>query len=178
MKALELLEDLADLGIRLEAHGEQLWYYPQSSVTPDLLVRLKAHKAELLAVLGHEQAAPDAMGTDGWHEDCIDPSELDQCFVCGSLNGWKSAAEDLFGLVTGRWRCIHCNPPKMPTHVAATLAPRNATEGTGTVCKCGSTSWRDVPIHDGQSTRRDCGRCGRFLDFPIWYGKNALQNEH
>ncbi len=32
------------------------------------------------------------------------------------------------------------------------------------VCRCGSTKWRDVPIHDGQSVRRDCGR---------WYGKNA-----
>ena len=34
-----------------------------------------------------------------------------------------------------------------------------------TVCRCGSTTWRDVPIHDGQSVRRDCGRCGRFIDF-------------
>ncbi len=42
-------------------------------------------------------------------------------------------------------------------------------------CRCGSTTWRDVPIHDGQSIRRDCGRCGRFIDFPVWYG--ALQNE-
>jgi hypothetical protein len=39
------------------------------------------------------------------------------------------------------------------------------------VCRCGSTRWRDVPIHDGQSVRRDCGRCGRFLEFPIWYGE-------
>lgn len=39
------------------------------------------------------------------------------------------------------------------------------------VCRCDSTTWRDVPIHGGQSVRRDCGRCGRFLDFPSWYGK-------
>ena len=45
------------------------------------------------------------------------------------------------------------------------------------VCRCGSTTWRDVSIHEGQSVRRDCKRCGRFLDFPIWYGKNTLQNE-
>lgn len=43
------------------------------------------------------------------------------------------------------------------------------------VCRCGSTTWRDVPIHDGQSTRRDCARCGRFIDFPIWYGIAAGQ---
>jgi hypothetical protein len=38
------------------------------------------------------------------------------------------------------------------------------------VCRCGSTSWRDVPIHGGQSLRRDCGRCGRFIGFPVWRG--------
>lgn len=41
------------------------------------------------------------------------------------------------------------------------------------VCRCGSTAWRDVPIHGGQSVRRDCGRCGRFLDFPLWHGKDT-----
>jgi hypothetical protein len=44
------------------------------------------------------------------------------------------------------------------------------------VCRCGSTTWRDAPIHGGQSIRRDCDRCGRFLDFPIWHGKITLQN--
>jgi hypothetical protein len=38
------------------------------------------------------------------------------------------------------------------------------------VCRCGSTRWRDVPIHGGRSIRRDCARCGRFLSFPLWYG--------
>jgi hypothetical protein len=38
------------------------------------------------------------------------------------------------------------------------------------VCPCGSTQWRDVPTHGGQSIRRDCARCGRFLSFPLWYG--------
>lgn len=36
--------------------------------------------------------------------------------------------------------------------------------------RCGSTSTIDVMIHNGDSTRRDCGRCGRFLDFPRWHG--------
>lgn len=41
------------------------------------------------------------------------------------------------------------------------------------VCRCGSAAWRDVSIHNGQSVRRDCARCGRFLDFPVWYGKTT-----
>lgn len=49
MSAAELVADLARRGIRLEAHGERLRYYPRSALTPDLLDRLKAHKAELLA---------------------------------------------------------------------------------------------------------------------------------
>ena len=41
------------------------------------------------------------------------------------------------------------------------------------ICRCGSTTWRDVPIHGGQSVRRDCGRCERFIAFPVWYGKGC-----
>lgn len=43
------------------------------------------------------------------------------------------------------------------------------------ICRCGSATWLDVPIHEGQSTRRDCARCGRFIDFSRWYGPIALQ---
>jgi hypothetical protein len=39
------------------------------------------------------------------------------------------------------------------------------------VCRCGSTTWLDVPIHGRQSVRRDCARCGRFIDFSMWYGR-------
>ncbi|MGD9722623.1 MAG: hypothetical protein AB7O59_14930 [Pirellulales bacterium] len=59
----------------------------------------------------------------------------------------------------------------------ARLEPRLAlpTIATKAVCRCGSATWLDVPIHDGQSTRRDCARCGRFIDFSRWYGQSALQ---
>ncbi len=43
------------------------------------------------------------------------------------------------------------------------------------VCRCGSTKWREAAIHDGQSTRRDCAGCGRFIDFSSWHGTDALQ---
>jgi len=43
------------------------------------------------------------------------------------------------------------------------------------VCRCGSTTWRDVvlldPPHNGTSVRRDCARCDRFLEFVTWYGE-------
>ena len=66
-----------------------------------------------------------------------------------------------------------------------TQIPDTSSNGTTTdkaaatkaVCRCGSTDWRDVPIHDGQSIRRECGRCRRFIDFSVWYGKDTLHNE-
>ena len=51
MSAADLLLDMGRLGIRLEADGERLRYFPRSALTPDLLDRLKAHKGELLATL-------------------------------------------------------------------------------------------------------------------------------
>jgi hypothetical protein len=48
---------------------------------------------------------------------------------------------------------------------------------TKPVCRCGSTIRRDVPIHGGQSIRRDCGRCGRFIRFLVWYGADTSHEE-
>lgn len=117
-----LLADCDAHGIRLAlADGGGLEIdAPQDALTPDLLARLKAHKADLLAML---RPAPD-----------LAPALPAQT----------------------------CEAPAKPTKA---------------VCRCGGTTWRDVPLHGGQSVRRDCGRCGRFLDFPVWYGKGALHYE-
>jgi len=118
MSAADLLLDLGRLGIRLEAHGERLRYFPRSALTPDLLARLQAHKADVVAML---RPVPEVS-------------------------------------------------PALP--VATREAPAKPAKA---VCRCGSTTWRDVPIHGGQSVRRDCGRCGRFMEFPVWYGKDTRQ---
>lgn len=111
-----LLADCEARGVRLavaDAGGLEI-DAPEDALTPDLLDRLKAHKADVLAML---QPAPDAA-------------------------------------------------PSLP--VVTRDAPAKPTKA---VCRCGSTTWRDVPIHDGQSVRRDCGQCGRFLDFTVWHGR-------
>jgi hypothetical protein len=64
-------------------------------------------------------------------------------------------------------------------HLAADRSPgiQTISSATGTevvICRCGSTTWQDVPIHDGRSTRRDCAHCARFIDFSRWYGTDAL----
>ena len=38
--------------------------------------------------------------------------------------------------------------------------------------RCGSSEFRDVPIHGGRSMRRDCARCQRFVEFTVWCGTN------
>ena len=116
----DLLADCDAHDIRLAlADGDGLEIdAPQDALTPDLLVRLRGHKADMLALL---RPAPE-----------VAPA-----------------------------------PP-----VAISDAPAKPTKA---MCRCGGATWRDVPIHGGQSVRRDCGRCGRFLDFSVWYGKNARQ---
>ncbi|MGB4726917.1 MAG: hypothetical protein WBH86_05905 [Thermogutta sp.] len=52
------------------------------------------------------------------------------------------------------------NPPK----------PTDDGDKPKPICRCGSSDYVDHPIHDGQSLRRDCARCGRFIGFPVWYG--------
>ena len=53
----------------------------------------------------------------------------------------------------------------LTAHKAEILATR---------CRCGSTTFRDVPIHKGRSIRRDCVRCGHFVAFLVWYGKATV----
>ena len=51
--------------------------------------------------------------------------------------------------------------------------PAAFTPGPGQ-CSCRSTSLVDVPIHGGRSIRHDCGRCGKFVRFAVWHGRQLL----
>jgi len=123
---IDLLAECEARGIRLTPAGDGGLSIdaPRDALTPDLLGRLKAHKADLLAML---RPAPEPI-------------------------------------------------PALP--VAAQEAPAKPTKA---VCRCGSTTWRDVVLrhapHNGTTVRRDCGRCGRFMEFPVWYGKDTRQKE-
>lgn len=131
---------LNDLLVDCEAHGIRLGLAgdsgltidaPQAALTPDLLARLKTHKAELLTMLrpasdkididltkepSGEPAAdvswralfelsptPAELGPDSWPADCIDPDEVTPCPNCGTLELWQTLA--------GNWRCQRCDAP-------------------------------------------------------------------
>ena len=49
---------------------------------------------------------------------------------------------------------------------------RLAYENRATVCQyCNTTETVTIPIHEGRSTRLDCAKCGRFMRWGVWQGK-------
>jgi len=56
-------------------------------------------------------------------------------------------------------------------------AVASAPEARRLCPRCGAKQSRDVPIHGGRSVRRDCAKCQRFLEFPVWYSGDALRIE-
>ncbi|MBX3435417.1 MAG: hypothetical protein KF847_19045 [Pirellulales bacterium] len=118
----------------------------------DLLAECEAHGIRL-TVAGDGGLAIDAP------QDALTPDLL------GRLKAHKG---ELLALL----RPAPNAAPALP--VATRDAPATPTEP---VCRCGGTAWRDVPIHGGRSTRRDCAGCRRFIGFPVWYGKDALHYE-
>lgn len=161
-----LLADCEAHGVRLAAavDGGLVIDAPQETLTPELLARLKACKADLLAILRTNAEVGDLDRSDAaaaWQ------------IALALLKGDPLFSPDLMNVLWSarvRWSC---------ESAVATPANRDAPPTSAKpVCRCGSATWRDVPIHDGQSVRRDCDRCRRFLDFPIWYVRYALQNEH
>jgi hypothetical protein len=47
----DVLNELQGLGIEFQPDGDSLWVRPQGRLTPELLLRLRDHKTELLALL-------------------------------------------------------------------------------------------------------------------------------
>jgi hypothetical protein len=113
---------------------------------------------------------PDPLGADGWPADSVPPGE--PCPKCGGLLWW----EDLEG---GRHR-LDCEGAKFQRaeelaglarglRAASGLPPGGVAIRPGECPRCRSTGFRDAAIHNGQSVRRDCARCGRTIEFVTWY---------
>jgi hypothetical protein len=60
--AAELLAELGRRGIELRADAEHVCFRPRSALTPELVARVKAHKAQLLTLLtaGDRDTTPPA----------------------------------------------------------------------------------------------------------------------
>jgi hypothetical protein len=143
MSVAELLSDLARRGIQLEAHGDQLRWYPRDAFPADFVDWLRANKRDVIDWLSADSPADPPSTANASHN--------------------PSAKADNWPAFEALGRC--------PVDVTP-------CEPTNEVCRCGSTAWRDVPIHEGRSVRRDCAKCGRFIDFPVWYEKNRIDNHN
>jgi TubC N-terminal docking domain len=152
MTAVQLMTDLAHLGIRLDAYGDRLRYSPKSAMTPDLVAQLRDNKAELLAMLCRDDVGADAEVD----VRTVDPSEL---------------GADRWPIDTIPSPAPQPQESRSGRQVARTL-PRSSIEACD---RCGSTKWRDVSIHARESIRRDCAKCGRFIDFPRWHGVDRTE---
>ena len=81
----------------------------------------------------------------------------------------RSLTAFVAGGANGEWRIREINDSEDPFTFGWTVKKPPATLG---VCRCGSQHHHDVKIHGGQSIRRDCARCERFLRFVVWYGND------
>jgi hypothetical protein len=88
---VELLAELARQGITLVADGGRLRFHPRAAMTPELAERLKSRKAEVLEVVNNP-----------WPANHTEP---EPCPQCGGWELWQS-------ILTGRWRCMTCDPPE------------------------------------------------------------------
>ena len=103
---VELLADLARLGIEVVPHGPCLRYRPRSALTPELAERLKIHKVALLAFL-----RPAGAPGNGDLDLPINSGEIveecdvgDPCPTCRGLMFWWNCIGDR--------RCMACDPPR------------------------------------------------------------------
>jgi hypothetical protein len=138
MSVIEVMKDLTRFGIRLECHGEQLRFSPQSAVSPELRQRMTAHKGELLAILKTDRDRPPAFFCPWCRSpNLVDDSDGLRCDACDRL-AWletdvgitrADVATDiidevdlltpcstcgtleLWQTLVGNWRCQRCDPP-------------------------------------------------------------------
>ncbi len=87
------------------------------------------------------------------------------CPSCDSIDVWETPA--------GAIVCRTCKTVRAP---AGEQREYNwpLADIPETCCdKCGGNEFVDVPIHDGQSIRRDCKACDAFYSFVRWYGEDC-----
>ncbi len=98
---VDLLVDLDAAGIeQLTVIDGKLRFRPVERMTPDLLRRLREHKAPLLAHLPGGARLPEepVLDGDGWPAGSYTP---EPCAACGALERWQDAI--------GAWHCQTCD---------------------------------------------------------------------
>lgn len=146
MTPAELLSECHGRGIVLAVgpDGGLVVDAPRDGLPPELVDLLRQHKAAVLDLLrGDPEADPFAdwvLRADASGRWGYESSELPEASRWWAREPWDGIDFPIASEAPATWRC-----------------------------PCGSTGWRDRAIHAGQSIRRDCRRCGRFVAFTVWY---------
>lgn len=134
---VELLADCYARGIHLQParDGGLSIDAPQAALTPELVAQLKAHKAELLALLAEraiaqqsddkprekaaeaqpqEPSEPPLLGPDGWPADTVELPAA--CRTCGGIDLWWDWHDEP--------HCRGCHPPRYTAPELQKLAAR------------------------------------------------------
>ncbi len=135
---------------------------PETSDVPSdratVSVPLAAVETEEEIAERFEQGDFDINDAPQWDRP-FEPSELgspDDDGDTDTLSGLKLKSSQLGGL---------CSPPAQPYDP-------DRLRRLLTICDhCQSAEYFDLPIHSGESARRNCMRCHRFMGWPKWYGK-------
>jgi hypothetical protein len=119
MTAADLLAEVNNRGITLEALGDVLRVTPRDALTDDLRRALKAHKAALLALLAPERS-PDGGCPDHWVWIPELPQKGRQVVTQGACGRGSQYRVQLFG----RWYIVRFEPTISATHVSVVDADR------------------------------------------------------
>ena len=151
---LDLLSECLALGIKLApVQGGGLTIdAPRGVLTPNLRDRLTANKETLRSLLL-------CLDADTVWQRTLDRLEGDLLFPPEVMQALRACHAE--------WGEELQNQSETKSEPVAAASGAVSKRGA---CRCGSTEWRDVPIHDGRSIRRDCPSCDRFIEFPVWYG--------
>jgi hypothetical protein len=198
MNAVELIGALRARGIQLAIVDGKLRLRGKGRQPKELIAEALRREPELVAVLcGERQTAEggglppplgdrvaallDKLHAHGCQVEALGDGQTfrSDCPGCGAKGALEIAEDE--GGVPHVWVRCGCDDPlaifddlvRVPLsefRQPKTPPPPRKPKRPDAVCRCGSTRWRDVPIHGGRSIRRDCARCGRFLSFPLWYG--------
>ena len=93
MTAAQLLNDLALAGVSIEAYGDRLRYSPRSAMTAGLMDRVKAHRDELLEMLGktHKRQVVEVANVEEVWAAVLDRIGSDPLFPDDCMEALRSA---------------------------------------------------------------------------------------
>jgi hypothetical protein len=157
MTAATLFADLTSRGVEFELQGDRLRFRPTELVTADEVALIREHKAEIVELLSATTPAVPSL---------VDGAEHFSLYVDSALGPWPEfePGVDYDVCQPSTLRGL-CHPPTAP------IQPDRLRQVLTTCDRCGSAEFLDTLIHNGESTRRDCGRCHRFMGWPAWKGQ-------